>query len=131
MSASKLKAGDKVLLSNGEYGIIQSVKVEELSSPETTYNLEVEDFHTYFVGENPVCVHNKNCNVNQMNEQIRKGQAPKGVKRIDLPKVKGEQVHAHLDKGSAINIDGTLKHGNGNEITVGIAKWLKKNGWKL
>lgn len=46
-------------------------------------------------------------------------------------KVKGEQVHAHLDKGSAINIDGTLKHGNGNEITVGIAKWLKKNGWKL
>ena len=131
VSACNLKSGDKVLLSDGEYGIIQSVKVEELSSPETTYNLEVEDFHTYYVGENSVCVHNKNCNVNQMNEQIRKGQAPKGVKRIDLPKVKGEQVHAHLDKGSAINIDGTLKHGNGNEITVGIAKWLKKNGWKL
>lgn len=61
VSASKLKAGDKVLLSNGEYGIIQSVKVEELSSPETTYNLEVEDFHTYYVGENSVCVHNRNC----------------------------------------------------------------------
>ena len=47
----KLKVGDKVLLSNGEYGIIQSVKVEELSCPETTYNLEVEDFHTYYVKE--------------------------------------------------------------------------------
>ena len=65
VSASKLKAGDKVLLSNGEYGIIQSVKVEELSSPETTYNLEVEDFHTYFVGEKPVCVHNNNCGSNE------------------------------------------------------------------
>ena len=63
VSASKLKAGDKVLLSNGEYGIIQSVKVEELSSPETTYNLEVEDFHTYYVGEKPVCVHNVGCKI--------------------------------------------------------------------
>ena len=61
VSACKLKAGDKVLLSSSEYGIIQSVKVEELSSPETTYNLEVEDFHTYYVGEQSVCVHNKNC----------------------------------------------------------------------
>ncbi|MDD7158272.1 MAG: polymorphic toxin-type HINT domain-containing protein [Firmicutes bacterium] len=32
--------------------------MEELETPETTYNFEVEDFHTYFVGENPVCVHN-------------------------------------------------------------------------
>ena len=47
VSACNLKSGDKVLLSDGEYGIIQSVKVETLSSPETTYNLEVEDFHTY------------------------------------------------------------------------------------
>ena len=65
VSACNLKSGDKVLLSDGEYGIIQSVKVEELSSPETTYNLEVEDFHTYYVGEYSVCVHNKNCGANE------------------------------------------------------------------
>ena len=35
--------------------------MEELSSPETTYNLEVEDFHTYYVGEYSVCVHNVGC----------------------------------------------------------------------
>jgi hypothetical protein len=28
---------------------------------ETTYNFEVEDFHTYYVGENGTCVHNLNC----------------------------------------------------------------------
>ena len=61
VSACKLKSGDKVLLSDGKYGIIVSVKIEELETPETTYNFEVEDFHTYFVGENPVCVHNANC----------------------------------------------------------------------
>ena len=61
VSACKLKAGDKVLLSDGKYGIIISVKIEELEIPETTYNFEVADFHTYFVGENPVCVHNEKC----------------------------------------------------------------------
>ena len=61
VSAQRLKFGDKVLLSDGTYGIIQTVKVETLSVPETTYNLEVEDFHTYFVGEHSVCVHNADC----------------------------------------------------------------------
>ena len=61
VSASRLKNGDKVLLSNGNYGIIQAVKVEQLENPETTYNFEVEDFHTYYVGENSVCVHNAKC----------------------------------------------------------------------
>lgn len=58
VSACKLKAGDKVLLSDGKYGIIVSVKIEELESPETTYNFEVADFHTYYVGESEVLVHN-------------------------------------------------------------------------
>ena len=61
VSAYKLKVGDKVLLSDGKYGIIKSVEVEELAVPETTYNFEVEGFHTYFVGENSVCVHNAGC----------------------------------------------------------------------
>ena len=49
------------MLSDGKYGIIISVKIEELETPEATYNFEVADFHTYFVGENPVCVHNAGC----------------------------------------------------------------------
>ena len=61
VSACKLKAGDKVLLSDGKYGIIVSVKIEELETPETTYSFEVEDYHTYYVGEESVCVHNAGC----------------------------------------------------------------------
>ena len=131
MSASKLKAGDKVLLSNGEYGIIQSVKVEELSSPERTYNLEVEDFHTYFVGENPVCVHNKNCNVNQ----IKKGQAPRDVKRIDdaNSSVKNSKVHAHFKNGTSLNMDGTIHDAKGGvpQVNRATREWLEKYDWKV
>ena len=131
VSACDLKHGDKVLLFDGTLCEVESVSCRKLSAPETTYNLEVADFHTYYVSDACVLVHNADCFVNKMNSQIKKGQAPKGVKRIDTPKVKGEQIHAHLNKGSAINIDGTLKHGNGNELTKGIAKWLKGYGWKL
>ena len=62
MSAYALKKGDIVLLSDGRYGIIEKSIGVQLSAPETTYNLEVEDFHTYFVGERNVCVHNRGCN---------------------------------------------------------------------
>ena len=59
-SAEELKEGDKVLLWDGRYGIIESVKSKHYDKSQTTYNFEVEDFHTYYVGTG-VCVHNKNC----------------------------------------------------------------------
>ena len=61
VSAESLKRGDKVLLSDETYGIIQSVKVSLLAVPETTYNFEVADYHTYYVGACGVCVHNSQC----------------------------------------------------------------------
>ena len=58
-SAIKLRAGDILVLSNGEYVVVESVQHEILESPVKVYNFEVEDFHTYFVGESSVLVHNK------------------------------------------------------------------------
>jgi RHS repeat-associated protein len=63
VSAQDLKVGDKILLSDGSFGSITSNWQEKLDTPETTYNFEVEDFHTYFVGESGVLVHNANCGV--------------------------------------------------------------------
>ena len=70
VSAYKLKVGDKVLISDGKYGIIKSVKLENLSTSENTYNLEVADFHTYYVGANPVCVHNSNCGFGKYKDKM-------------------------------------------------------------
>ena len=135
VSACKLKVGDKVLLSNGKCGIIKAVEVEELESVETTYNFEVEDFHTYFVGETAVCVHNAGCSVNQMNEQIKKGQAPKGIERVDnaQPSVKNSKIHVHFKDGTSLNIDGTIHDACGGIPKVGrlAREWLEKYGWHI
>ncbi len=56
--AAQLRAGDVLVLSNGEYVVVEFIQHEILESPVKVYNFEVEDFHTYFVGENSVLVHN-------------------------------------------------------------------------
>ena len=56
--AKDLKAGQHVLLADGSYTVIDGILVEELSTPETTYNFEVEDYHTYYVSKDKVLVHN-------------------------------------------------------------------------
>ena len=47
-----------LVLSNGELVTVEWVQHEILESPIKVYNFEVEDFHTYFVGENGIFVHN-------------------------------------------------------------------------
>ena len=58
-SAIDLRAGDILVMLNGEYVVVEQVQHELLESPETTYNFEVKDFHTYYVGEDQILVHNK------------------------------------------------------------------------
>ncbi len=47
-----------LVLSNGELVTVEWVQHEILESPIKVYNFEVQDFHTYFVGECGVLVHN-------------------------------------------------------------------------
>ena len=58
VSAIKLRVGDILVLRNGKYVIIEQIQHEILETPVTVYNFEVEDFHTYYVGESSVLVHN-------------------------------------------------------------------------
>lgn len=43
---------------NGEYVVVEQVQHELLESSEITYNFEVKDFHTYYVGEQGIFAHN-------------------------------------------------------------------------
>lgn len=60
--ARELNEGDNLISSDGVEVKIDSLKIEYLEFPETTYNFEVEDFHTYYVGKQGICVHNT-CNL--------------------------------------------------------------------
>ena len=57
-AACQLRAGDILVLVNGEYVVVEQVQHELLEAPVATYNFEVQDFHTYYVGEQSVLVHN-------------------------------------------------------------------------
>lgn len=85
--AEELRAGYELLLADGRTGEVVGVATEKAldATPFTTYNFEVEDFHTYFVGEKGVWVHNA-CSAN-------------GQLLISLHKAKLEQKGLSLAKG--------------------------------
>lgn len=75
--------------------MVQSVSIENLSIPETTYNLEVSDFHTYYVTESNVLVHNT-CKRAAMRSAKRSENIPTNQKpdKITIEKaVRGENGH--------------------------------------
>ena len=57
--ARNLRAGDILVMLNGEQVVIELVQHELLESAVVTYNFEVEGIHTYYVGSSSVLVHNK------------------------------------------------------------------------
>ena len=59
VAAGDLVVGDTLVTVDGDEVEITDLQLEKLAEPILVYNLEVEDFHTYFVGEYGVLVHNK------------------------------------------------------------------------
>lgn len=71
-------------------------------------------------------------NVNQMQQQVERGQAPKGIKRVDQESPNdGEIAHVHFVDGTSLNCDGSIhKTKSGTpRPTKAQAKWLISNGW--
>jgi hypothetical protein len=73
--AIQLRAGDILVLVNGEYVIVEQVQHEILETPIVVYNLEVEGFHTYYVGKLGLLAHNmcaKKADIKQVEAAARK-----------------------------------------------------------
>ena len=58
VAAGNLEIGDTLITADGDEVEVTDLELEKLAEPILVYNLEVEDFHTYFVGEYGVLVHN-------------------------------------------------------------------------
>ena len=56
--AAALNPGDQLQLADGGSAVVLRTTIDERREPVTTYNLDVDDFHTYFVGREGVWVHN-------------------------------------------------------------------------
>lgn len=58
VTAGELESGDEVYRLDGSTAVVTGSELERLTESIKVYNLEVEDYHTYFVGDVPVLVHN-------------------------------------------------------------------------
>ena len=58
ITAVHLRAGDILVLVNGEYVVVEKIQHEILENPVTVYNFQVEGYHTYYVSDSGVLVHN-------------------------------------------------------------------------
>jgi len=93
--ASDLRAGDILVLVNGEYVVVEQIQHELLKTSIPVYNFSVDGFHTYFVAEICVLVHNV-CLVDE------------GGVRVDVRTSREHGLpHAHVS-------------GNGLNTTVGL-----------
>ncbi len=72
VAAGDLNNGDEVYLLDGSTAYIIGSDIEKLDETILVYNLEVEDFNTYFVGDVPVLVHNyiSNREANQQKNKV-------------------------------------------------------------
>ena len=119
--ACKLRAGDILVSLNGEYIVVEQVQHEILETPIKVYNFEVEDFHTYFVGDGDgVLVHNE-CGWSSI---VENSNAYNTVKHFDKQQTaKYENALTKLASGntSGLNIH-TLSNGMRAADLTGFGK---------
>src|SRR5690606_36092066 len=84
VAAGDIEAGDKVYLYSGEGREVKEVRFEYLDTPIKVYNFEVEDWHTYFVSEQDVFVHNSCKGKGTSNTQLTFDEALKKLDKSGL-----------------------------------------------
>ena len=82
VDAGDLALGDQV--SNIDGGILVVKTIEIDAELQNTYNFEVADFHTYFVGEQGAWVHN-NCDV--ANSGLKRAEALRDAELLEISKL--------------------------------------------
>ena len=115
IDAGNLLVGDKLISVNGDDLIIEDYQIELTEEPVSVYNFQVEDFHTYFVGECVVWVHNAECGGSYKDVKEKNKAGNKG-------KSKREQCDAHhMPADDAYPNDikdkiGTVKSGSKDKV---------------
>ena len=125
---------------NGNTAFIEYVQHETLNSPVTVYNFEVADFHTYYVGESSVLVHNecigtggtKDYSVhNSRRAAFRSAKSDAGV-LSQQPSSVGPAINnqGHMIPGKTYNFGNQqiLWHSAGHP-EFGMTRHFNYNGW--
>ena len=111
--AEELKAGDKIELSDRRSGEVESVERNELEEPVTVYNFCVMDYHTYYVGESSVLVHNK-CNASSAGSAAKSSGAGTPTSNTG----KGFDSKGYFSQPGERTLDGYVKNNANPEISL-------------
>ncbi|MDE6702006.1 MAG: hypothetical protein K2K10_13505 [Acetatifactor sp.] len=122
--AGQLLAGEKVRLLDGGTGEVEAVTVEHLDEPVKVYNFEVEDWHTYYVAELGVLVHNKGCGTTTGNRPPnlspegagRNGAYREAKRKNNIPMSEQPKVTPNIDKRGNRQPGKTYEFENGIKI---------------
>ena len=87
-----------------------------------------DDLNPSHLPEDPQNDKNEKKTPGNLQKQIEQGKAPKSVDRADKGRGPYEKDHLHFKDESALNSDGTWKHGE-RDLTREEINWLQKNGW--
>ncbi|MCL1989645.1 MAG: RHS repeat-associated core domain-containing protein, partial [Defluviitaleaceae bacterium] len=70
-------------------------------------------------------------NPNRMQQEVQRGQAPRGIDRVDRPHVPGQEPHVHFSNGTSLNQSGTIHdaHRGIPNPTRSQIRWLDRHGW--
>ena len=95
VAAGDLVVGDEVYNLDETASAILGLEIEILDEPVLVYNLEVEDFHSYFVGCVPVLVHNK-CHGHHSDPKYLGGDPKQPLTYIDS--TDHNKIHSLIDE---------------------------------
>ena len=105
--ASMIEEGDKVVLQSGDKSTVEKIDKVVHNELIIVYNFEVEDFHTYFVSDASVLVHNEGVCVEV---KISKSKYPESAKHIEDAIKNGQPEILTIDRdGSQKNRRASLK----------------------
>ena len=104
VEACELSKGDEIMNASGGSYLVERIEFED--KEETVYNFQVEDYHTYYVGESSVLVHNADCGNSNNAKYVEEKRVPLDKETVlnkdayikTKFKVKGAAVYKKGDK---------------------------------
>ncbi|MCM1006349.1 MAG: polymorphic toxin-type HINT domain-containing protein [Ruminococcus flavefaciens] len=93
MEAGNLLVGDKLISANSDDLLIEDYHIALTEEPVSVYNFQVEDFHTYFVGNCAVWVHNAECTPKEYIDSVESGET-----ELKTNKQKGNYGEMKMDQ---------------------------------
>ena len=129
--ASMIEEGDKVVLQSGDKSTVEKIDKVVHNELITVYNFEVEDFHTYFVSDASVLVHNNGCKSNSSKKTKSKGvgnpvkTAGRGSTGRTTPNTLIEQMAMHEVQSNPLKGAKDLS----SKFKLGDGRWDHKDGW--